>query len=137
MTRTSKQIQSDIIALLEGSELADIVTGRVLRKNEYRDRDSKAEDIVVIVTASDAEQIQSGLVTINIFIPKVDSFSNGVLVEDGERAAEIELAAQRWVNGLTAGRSDYLFSLADAISTDEAPDINQNFVYIHLNFRTF
>lgn len=135
-TKTSKQIQGDIYNLLKASTLSTLISGDVYRQG-YRPRDSKLEDAIVIFTAGFAEQIQTGVVTINIFVPDIDPYSNGVCVENGARTAEVEQLAQQWVDSLSCAVSNYKFRLQSTITTDEEPDINQHFVVISLAYELF
>ncbi|MDR0619179.1 MAG: hypothetical protein LBG17_04705 [Bacteroidales bacterium] len=133
MVKTAKQIQSDVIALLRGSILADNISGRIYRDG-YRPRNSAQEDCVVIFTAGITGEIQTGIVTLNIFIPDIDSGS-GAWVEDGHRAAEIEDIANQWCAALTADKSDYLFSLNSTIRTLKDHEIAQHFVVVQLKYK--
>ena len=114
MAKTAKQVQSDIITLLRDSPLAEDVSGKIYR-NGYRPRDSRAEDIIVTFTAGIPDQIQTGVVTVNIFVPDIDPYDNGVLVEDGARAEELEILAQQWFENLSG--TNYLFELQQTIHT--------------------
>ena len=134
MTKTAKQVQTDIINLLRNSELAAEVSGGIYRKG-YRPRDSRKEDIIVIFTAGIPDEIQTGVVTVNIFIPDIDPYGNGVQVEDGERSEELEALAQRWVESLSG--NNYLFELQQTIYTEAEPEINQHFVVVKLRYRLY
>lgn len=136
MKKTSKQVQTDIIDLLRNSELAAEVTGEIYRKG-YRPRDSKKEDIIVIFTTGMSDQIQTGVVTVNIYVPDIDPFDNGVFVEDGLRTEEIERLASEWVDSLNASVSGYKFKLRHAIYTEDEPNIHQHFVVIRLGYEYF
>lgn len=131
--KTSRQIQGDIYRMLKDSILVENLSGKVYRGGT-RPRDSRLEDAVVIFTTGTAEEIQSGVVTINIYVPDVDPYENGVLVEDIERTEEVERLAAEWVNDLTADKSDYKFELQQTIWTEEDTDINQHFVVIKLRY---
>jgi hypothetical protein len=135
--KTAKQIQGDIIALLSGSELEKAVNGKIYRANpdsSYRPRDSRKEDILVIFTTGIPGQIHTGVVTLNIYVPDIENPGNGVLNEDGNRCEELETAACTWVESLTAGRSDYRFTLQQTIYTETEPEINQHFVVVKLKY---
>ena len=136
MAKTSKQVQGDIYRMLKGSTLAAALSGDVYRQG-YRPRDSREEDAVVIFTTGTADEIQEGVVTINIYVPDTDPYGNGVLVEDGERTEELERLAQEWVDSLTTDKSCYKFSLRQTIYTEEEPDISQHFVVVKLGYRYF
>lgn len=134
MAKTGKQVQSDVLELLKSGTLPSIISGKVYR-NGYRPRNSKLEDAIVIFTTGLTGEIQTGIVTINIYVPDIDPYQNGVLVEDGRRTETLEVAASRWVEALTAGKSDYAFSLQQTIYTESEQDIDQHFVVVKLKYR--
>lgn len=136
MLKTGKQVQGDIYNFLRKSTLSSMISGGVYR-NGYRPRDSKLEDAVVIFTAGLPDQIQTGVVTVNIFVPDTDAFENGILVENGQRTENIEKLAEDWVKSLNAGVSCYKFRLQQTIYTDEEQDINQHFVVIKLAYEYY
>ena len=136
MAKTGKQVQGDIYQLLKDSTLYTMISGDVYR-NGYRPRDSRLEDAVVIFTAGLPDQIQTGVVTINIFVPDIDPYDNGVFVEDGQRTEELECLAAEWVESLSADVSCYKFKLQQTIYTEEETEINQHFVVIKLAYKFF
>ncbi|MCM1168898.1 MAG: hypothetical protein NC324_03075 [Bacteroides sp.] len=136
MRKTGTQIQGDIMLLLRKSPLAGIVSGDIYR-NGLRPRDSRQEDIIVTYTAGIPGQIQTGVVTVNIYVPDIDPYDNGVLVCNGARCAEIEVAAQEWVESLTAKGSNYRFELQQTIMTCEDWEVNQHFVCVKLKYKLF
>lgn len=136
MAKTAKQVQTDIIALLRGSDLAAEVSGKVYR-NGYRPRDSKEEDIIVTFTSGLPDEIQTGVVTVNIYVPDIDPYGDGVLAEDGARTEALEILAQRWVENLSGRSGNYLFELQQTIYTEAEPDIKQHFVVVKLRYRLY
>lgn len=136
MAKTSKQIQGDIYGMLRSSKLYEKTSGEVYRAG-MRPRDSRKEDVVVIFTTGLTDQIQTGVVTVHIYVPDKDPYGNGVLVEDGERLEEVEILAQEWVDSLTAGVSCYKFKLQQTICTEEAEDINQHYVVVCLKYQYY
>lgn len=136
MARTGKQIQGDIYKFLRDSALAKAISGEVYR-NGYRPRDSRMEDAVVTFTAGLPDEMQSGVVTVNIYVPDIDSDADGTWIEDGTRTLELEVMAQEWVDSLTADRSNYKFKLQQTIYTEEDTNIHQHFVVIKLGYNLF
>lgn len=134
MAKTGKQVQGDIYQLLKDSTLYSMISGDVYR-NGYRPRDSRLEDAVVIFTAGLPDQIQTGVVTVNIYVPDIDPYDNGVFVEDGERTEALERMVAEWVESLTADKSSYKIELQQTITTQEAYDIKQHFVVVKLKYR--
>lgn len=132
--KTASQIQGDIYNLLRAdTALCSMISGNVYREG-YRPRDSRQEDIIVIFTTGEVGEIERGVITINIYVPDIDPYSNGVFVQDGKRTAEIEQAAAQWVQNLTADRTNYKFRLQQTIYTESEPDIHQHFVVISLRY---
>lgn len=136
MAKTSKQVQGDIYKLLRDSTLYTLISGEVYR-NGLRPRDSELEDAVVTFTAGIPSEIQEGVVTVNIYVPDIDPYDNGVWVEDGARAEVLERLAAEWVESLSADVSCYLFDLQQAIYTEAEPDIHQHFVVVKLHYRYY
>lgn len=136
MAKTGKQVQGDIYRLFKDSTLYTMISGDVYR-NGYRPRDSRLEDAIVTFTTGLPDQIQTGVVTMNIFVPDIDPYDNGVFVEDGERTEELERLAQAWVESLTAAVSCYKFKLMQTIYTEEDADIKQHFIVVKLGYEYF
>jgi hypothetical protein len=133
MAKTGKQVQTDIYNLLRHSPISSMISGAVYRRG-YRPRDSRLEDAVVAFTTGTPTEIQQGVVTVNIYVPDIDPYSNGVFVEDGQRTEELERAAADWVDSLSAAISCYRFELQQTIYTEEESDINQHFVVVKLRY---
>lgn len=136
MAKTGKQIQGDVYRLIRDSTLYTMISGEVYR-NGYRPRDSRKEDAVVTFTTGLTDEIQTGVVTVNIFLPDIDPDDNGTWIEDGRRAEELERLAQEWADSLTAEVSCYKFRLQQTIYTESEPDIRQHFVVVKLKYEYF
>lgn len=130
---TAHTIQDDVIALLRDSELVGYITGEVYREG-YRPRDSRKEDIVVIFVTGTPDQVERGAVTLNIYVPDITPYDNGVYVEDGLRVSQIEHLADLWVQSLKARRSNYRFKLLRTISTMREEATHEHFVVVQLEF---
>lgn len=137
MERTSQQVVGDVIALLKGSELDMYTNGQIYREGT-RPRGSRMEDMEVIFTTGLSGQIQSGVVTILVFVPDITPFSDGVYVVDGARCERLEGYAQRWVDSLRGGKgTDYKWRLQRTIQTGHDEGIHQGFVSIKLQYDRF
>lgn len=130
---TGHKVVDDIIAYLSGSKLCSEISGKVYREG-YRPRDSRSEDIVVMFVNGIPTQIEQGAVTLNIFVPDITPYNNGVYVEDGRRTSYIEALAAEWVESLKASQSNYLFSLLRTISTMHDEAAQQHFVVVQLEY---
>ena len=136
MAKTSKQVEGDIYKLLRDSTLFTLISGNVYREG-MRPKDSDKEDAVVIFTAGVPGQIQTGAVTVHIYVPAADPYDDGTLTEDGERCEEVERLAQAWVDSLTAEVSCYMFEQPQTVHTAWNDEIKQSFVVVKLNYRYF
>lgn len=138
--KTAKQIQEDVIDLLRGSTLREQVTGGVY-PGGLRPRDSRREDIEVIFTLGNPGQIESGVVTINVFCPDVpegDGLTPGAKVENAKRTREIERLLAEWVETLTpATTGGYLFTPASTIITLPEEETDQHFTSVKLKYRYY
>lgn len=134
MAKTAKEIVGDIIAMVRSHSIAHTVNGEVYRKG-YRPRDSRKEDIVVILTTGIPNQIEEGVVTIHAYVPDIEF--NGVMVEDGARCDIIERTMTEFVESLNTNGSCYKFNLQATVSTEEAPEIEQHFVVAMLHYKYF
>lgn len=67
--KQSIDAQNDVKSLLESSALAFMITGQI--RNNMRVLNSSKEDIIITTLFWDADQIQSGIITINIFVPNL------------------------------------------------------------------
>lgn len=133
---TAKQVQTDVYNMLKDSALSSMISGAVYRAG-YRPRDSRAEDAIVTFTAGTVREVEKGVVTVNIFVPDIDPYENGVLVEDGARTDELEQAAAEWVQTLTAEKSDYKFKLSKTIYTEADRDTKQHFIVVILEYEHY
>lgn len=135
MAKTAKDIQTDFYTLLKDSDLAAMVNGIVYRDG-FRPRDSKKEDIVIIYSAGEDDgEIQSGIVTLNIYVPDILPYKNGTMVENAARTAKIERAAQEWYESIRGVMPEYIFRLYNTIHTTADEDINQHFVVVQVKYR--
>lgn len=135
MARTAKQIQGDIYSLLR-RDIDDIISGSVYRAG-FRPRDSRLEDAVVTFTTGLADEIQTGVVTVDVYVPDIDPYADGVLVEDAGRTAALEHLLSVWTANLNRERTDYLFSLMQTIYTEAEPSILQHFVVVKIKYQLF
>lgn len=135
-TKTAKEIQTDFFDLIKASPLAQAISGGVYRAG-LRPRDSKLEDITVSFVSGLANQMQTGIIAICIFVPDIDPYGNGVYVEDMARTLVLERMAQDWLDTNPARNTDYRWRLQDTITTVEDTEIKQHFVSIMLHYNLF
>ena len=135
--KTGHEIETDIYEFLKGSSLMAFVNGGLYR-NGTRPRDSRLEDVVVIFTTADGEQVQEGVVTLNVYVPDlISNESNGVPMENISRTVAVERAVLDEVQSWKAGLSDYRFRLKEAVHTNRDPETQQSFVVARIGFQLF
>lgn len=135
-TKTESEVQGFFFSLVKRSTLASAVSGSVYRASAdstYRPRDSRLEDIEVIVTSSSAER-QEGVVTVLIYVPDTDPYGNGVKVKDGARTAQLERIAQDWFDTCPEKGSEYSLELAETIGSIAIPEIGQHAVSVQIKY---
>lgn len=88
--KTETQIEKDIFRIVTASPINDMIGGKVYRRG-MRPRDSKAEDCVVQFLSGTDGQFQSGVVNVNIYVPKIHNGKSTNLVENLKRVEELEV----------------------------------------------
>ena len=134
MTKTGQQIEDDIYGLLNSSSLPSIINGTVY-KFGMRPKDSNLEDVVVKFVTGLDDEVQEGVVVVNIYVLDFVAYNDGIMRKDITRCTEIEMAANNWVKSLTTATSNYKFKLSKTIYTEEEPKLKQHFTSIKLKFR--
>lgn len=134
--KTASEIETDIYNLLKNTAISTAVSGKVYRDG-YRPKDSNLEDAIVIFTSGLSDQIETGVITVLIYVPDVDVYQNGTKLKNGARILVLEQAAKTWVNSLNASVSNYLFELNQTIMSLPDPEIHQHFISIRLNYKFF
>ncbi len=134
MIHNNSEIEQFIYDVLEAFLGADTIGGD-LYMEDCRPLDSTEEDAVILVSPyTTAEQIQTGRVRINFYVPDIDA-GVGRLLPDKERLAEIASLQNAIVDSLNEQSSDYLFSLARASHTGAEEGINQHYVNVTIDFK--
>lgn len=133
--RTASQITGDFYKALRNGALAKELNGRVYREG-LRPVSSCQEDAVLVFTQGSAGQIDTGTITVLVFVPDIDHDGTGSLVEDKRRTAEIEAAALSWVKELQSNLTGYKIELAQTILTLPDVAIKQHFTSVKINYES-
>lgn len=131
-TKTEKQIERDFFKFVCDSELARSISGKVYRKG-VRPPDSDKEDIVVKFLSGLDEQIQSGIVVLNIYVPDETIRGTGTKVEAFERVAELEEILLTFIEENDS--NEYDLSKDGTPKSLEAEGIEQHFIQARIKFR--
>ena len=136
MIVTNEEIEQfvyDALAPLLSKEQGNGVISGDLYPEDCRPLDSKDEDAVIGVGTGFADQIQSGRVRLNIYVPDIDNGS-GRKVKDKGRCEELSRLDSQIVQLLNAADTDYLWKLFQTTATISDPEIEQHFVNVNLQF---
>lgn len=131
-TKTEKRIERDFFEFVSNSELAKNISGMVYRKG-MRPVGSDKEDIVVKFLSGIDEQIQSGIIVLNIYVPDTTIRSTGAKVEDIKRVEELEELALSFIEENDS--TEYELSEDGTPKSLEAEGIEQHFIQVRIKYR--
>ena len=124
MTKTGSQVERDFYALIGASRLGKGIRGKVYRP-EMRPADATTEDIIVKFLAGEDEQVQTGVVICNIYVPDVIK-SDGRKVIDHTRIAELEELMLSFIENFD--NTEYLIKTDGSMQTYLNEEINQHLI---------
>lgn len=130
MTKTASEIAEVLYQYLTSSTLAGAVSGTVYHAG-LRPRDSKVEDITIAYSAGTTGEVQTSIFYINIYVPDIDPWGNGVYVENKSRTAVLERLAGDFADWLSC-RDGYLFRLYGQIHTSPVDGTGQHSIVLPL-----
>lgn len=131
MIKTEQQIERDFYSLIEKSPLGAAVNKRIYRDG-MRPDNAKTEDLVIKFLSGVDEQVQTGVVVLNLYVPDVACSKGGRKVKDAARIAELEELILSFVNDNTD--TEYW------LQTDGTPismfneEIKQHLIYSRIKF---
>ncbi len=97
IAKSEKQIERDFYLFVKQSVLGQSIRGTVYRGG-MRPANAQTEDVIVKFLAGLDEQIQSGVVLLNIYVLDVPHGDDGHKVEDLPRVEELETLIQQFVD---------------------------------------
>ncbi len=130
MIKTGDEIESDIYKLLCASSLKTAITGEIYPEDQ-RPNNSEEEDAVVLFLAGRGEQVQEGVVIINIYVK--DIIGSGRKVKNGPRCNALGQVLRDVILGLPT--EEYDFSNEQTIKTYPADVPDQHYVSARLHFQ--
>lgn len=132
MNKTEMQIERDFYSFVKNSDWGKAIKGGVYR-SEMRPANATSEDMVVKFLAGLDDQLQTGVVIINTYVPDIIT-SDGRPVADKKRIGELQELIHSFVEN--AEDSDYWIELDETPHTMMNEEINQHFIYTRLKFKT-
>jgi len=131
MTKTADEVESDLFALISSSALKQAIKGSVY-KDGTRPINATTEDAVITFVAGLDDQIQTGAINLNVYVPDIDN-GTGTLVKNTARCRALGILVNQIVKATTPG--NYYWSLGGTIQTFPADQIGQHFVNAKIKFQ--
>lgn len=128
--KTEQEIERDFYSFVKSSDLGKGIKGTVYR-DEMRPPDAKTEDLVVKFLAGIDEQIQSGVVILNLYVPDKPHY-DGRKVKDYKRIAELQELIKTFVNDNP--ETEYWMKTDSTPKTMKNEEIEQHFIYVRIKF---
>lgn len=95
--KTEIEVERDFYSFIRNGSLGNAIRGEVYRP-DMRPANAKTEDLIVKFLAGLDEQIQTGVVILNIYVPGTKN-SDGRMVRDAARIGELEGAIRSFIEG--------------------------------------
>lgn len=97
MIKTEQQIERDFYSFIKNSPLGEAIKGGIYR-DEMRPANATTEDLVIKFLSGIDEQVQTGVVIINLYVPDIACSKGGRKIKDAARIAELEELILSFVN---------------------------------------
>ena len=131
MKKTGSQVITDILKRVNSSPELNGIKGDVYKAGQ-RPLNSLKEDIVINFLSGTVDQIQTGVVNVNVFVPNIKNGAGSTVCDTG-RCRAIEEIMECWVDGIE-DFDGYRLSLDEMIHTMPYEDGKQHFVNVRLKF---
>lgn len=130
MIKTEIQVERDFYSFVKSSKLGKAIKGSVYR-SDMRPANVKTEDLIVKFLAGLDEQVQSGVVIFNLYVPDIPH-DGGRKVPNKNRIGELEELILAFVE--TAGGTEYWLETDTTPTTMRNEEIEQHFIYARIKF---
>jgi len=129
-SKTGGQIELDVFTIINASPLKTAISGKIY-KHGMRPINAKSEDAVVSFLTGLDDEIQTGIVNLNIYVSDIKQGAS--MVKNGERCRELEELTRGIIQGQTP--QEYRFRLGAIIQTFAAEGTDQHFVSAKIKFQ--
>lgn len=131
--KTETQIEKDIFRIVKASAVASLIQGTVYRKG-MRPLDASTEDAVVAFHTGLDGQFQTGVVLLNIYVPKIALASSTNKVKNISRVETVEEAiVDLFDEGITD--PNYDLSLRETPYSEDLDDIQQTRINTRIYYK--
>lgn len=131
MIKTEQQIERDFYTLIVNSPLGEAVNKRVYRDG-MRPANATTEDLVIKFLSGIDEQVQTGVVILNLYVPDVACSESGIKVKDAARIAVLEELILSFVNDNTD--TEYWMQTDGTPTSMFNEEIKQHLIYSRIKF---
>lgn len=131
MMKTEKQIEKDVYSLIKSS-VSGLISGNVYRKG-MRPDDARGEDIVVSFLTGLNQQVQSGIVNVNAYVPNINAAGYSTKVQNIKRIDSIEELVCDAIEN--CADNEYVFSIEDTPVADSVDGIDEHFVNFRVKYK--
>lgn len=130
MAKTENQIERDFYTITKNT-LGNIIRGDVYRRG-MRPDNAKTEDCIAKFLGGVDEQIQTGTVVLNIYVPYIP-YQDGRRGEDLNRIGELEEQLNEILSEIE--NTDYDISKETTPKSYQMDDIEQTIIAVRLRFQ--
>lgn len=131
MTKTEIDIERDFYTLIKNSALGASLRGTLYR-SEMRPANADAEDLIVKFLGGLDEQVQTGTIVLNLYVPDID-YQDGRKVADKTRIGELQRLILDFVE--TCATSEYLIATDGTPYTMLNEQIEQHLIIARIKFK--
>lgn len=130
MIKTEQEIERDFYTMIKSSELGTEIRGGLYRDG-MRPDNSTEEDLIVKLLSGDDEQVQEGVIVINLYVPDIPNGSRKV--KDLQRIAELQSCIRSFINDNE--NTEYLMSSDGTPKSMLNEDINQHLIVARIKYK--
>lgn len=130
-TKTAEEVERDFYSFVKNGDLGAAIKGTVYR-DEMRPANAETEDLVIKFLTGLDEQVQSGVVIFNLYVPDKLNSKDGRKVIDHSRVNELEKAIRDFVE--KNENTEYWLQTDTTPTTMTNEDIGQHLIYARIKF---
>jgi hypothetical protein len=131
MIKTEQQVERDFYTLVKDGVLGKAIKGGIYRA-DMRPDNAHTEDLVVKFLAGLDEQVQTGVVLVNIYVPDVPYLNTGRKVANLVRIGELQALIQELIRDNS--NTEYRILADTSPSTMAVEEIEQHVITARLKF---
>ena len=130
MIKTEMQVERECYYFVKNSDLGKAIRGTGYR-SDMPPANATTEDLIIKFLAGLDEQVQSGVVIFNLYVPDIPH-SDGRKVPDKKRIGRLQELILAFVEN--AGDTEYWLQTDTTPTTMKNEDIEQHFIYARIKF---